>query len=142
MLGRRSARRILNSRKYSEQITIVQQGAGERDSNGEYIDGAEMRFTLRASIENVGLQTMKLLRDNSEAGERIIDARYFFIPAQQSNFVRPLRVGPNQTDNDRIIYNGLSYAVSSMDDFSNHGHIEVIATRTEGQDDDAATRNR
>ena len=138
-VGRRSARRILNSRKYAECVSVVQQLPGARDEHGEFVAGAVRRTSLNCSIQSVGLQTMSLLRESGIGGEGIVDARMFFIPTDQTNFTRPLRIGENQTDNDKIEYSGLLWHVVRIEDYSNHGHIEVTAVRKSGQSDALAT---
>lgn len=141
-LGRNTARRILTGSKYTECVTILQTLAGARDDNGEFIAGKTVKTQVNASIENVGLQTLSLLRDNSIAGERIVDVREFFITTLNTNFIRPVRVGDvGQSSNDKIEYAGFTWDILRVEDFTNHGHIEIIAARIEGQSDAAATRN-
>lgn len=140
-LGRGSARRILRSRRYVEDVVLVQQNAGTRNEFGEFVPGPGDTFPVQASIENVGLQTQSLLRNNTEAGERIVDYRYFFIFATMTDFARPVRVGINQTDSDTIQYAGLDWDIVQIEDYSNHGHLEIIAVRREGQNDGVGTSN-
>ena len=51
--------------------------------------------------------------------------------------VSPLKIGTNQADSDIIVpdYDGLEYAVRVVHDFATYGHLEIYATRLEGQND-------
>ncbi len=133
-LIRTSARRVLNSPLYTEEICLKKETPGKRNDFGEYEEGRVQSFDLRASIEPIDPESQSKLRDIFPEGNRIVDARFFYICTDDEDLVKALRTGDNiQTRRDVIVYNDLEYLIKRIADYSVHGHIEVIATREEGQ---------
>ncbi|MCK5617397.1 hypothetical protein KAR91_86845, partial [Candidatus Pacearchaeota archaeon] len=66
-----------------------------------------------------------------------LDAISILFETTDFDAISPIRIGKNQTDSDIVIPNvtGISYAVRVSHDMSTYGHLEIFATRLEGQDD-------
>ena len=134
-IGRGSAKRILNSRRFTVCVTLTVERAGERNDFGEYEAGTPQTYDIRASQEPVD-NAETLRRIMGEEADRVKDARYFFIEVcGDEDFIRPLRTGVAQTRNDTITYNDIKYCIRQVADYTEHGHVEVIAVRMEGQND-------
>jgi len=134
-LVRRNARRILNSSLYAEDIKLCKEIPGERNQYGEYEAGRIKEFELKASVEPIDPESQSKYRDILTEGNRSVDARFFYICTVDPDFLKHLRTGQfKQTKRDVIIYNDERYLVRRIADYSQHGHIEVLATREEGQD--------
>ncbi len=133
-IGRQSARRIIRGRHFSSEVTLRVQAVGTRNEHGEYVNGATTETTLRASAEPSTLESMKELRLVLPEGNRIAEAFTFFLATTDQNLAKALRVGTAQTNPDVIVYQGLNYCIRSVKDFTDHGHIMIVATREDGQD--------
>jgi len=132
-LGVRSARRILRSKRVTEDI-VLRRTSGSRNAHDEWVADDPVDTPLKASVENTSLANSSR-REPTQAGNRVVDERTFFIFTQDHDLARSLRTGQNATYADVIIHNGLEFIVNRMMDFTSHGHIEVFTTRREGQDD-------
>jgi len=135
-LVRGNARRILNSPLYTEDICVIRQDGGARNKYGEYVAGRDNIYDLKASIEPIDPESASFYRNILPEGNRIIDARFFYIETTDPDFLKALRVGDfGQSQRDIIEHNHIRYIVRRVADYSQHGHIEVLATRQENQDD-------
>jgi hypothetical protein len=128
-LGRKSAR-ILTRNKMARSFIVRQETGGHRDAtNGEWLTGTWVNTTLKGLIHPItDRQRMEL-----EEGERLNEAISVIVATLNMNLIRPLKVGSTQAQSDVIIVDNINYWVRIVSDWSDFGHINVIATRQDQQ---------
>lgn len=128
-IGRRSAK-LLTKSKFARDFVLVRQMVGSRDSNGRWVAGAEISENLKGLVrEATNTERLQL-----QIAERLSEAITIFFHSTVSDKTRPLRVGTVQTDSDIIIVDNLRWAVKTIGNWSDFGHIKITCVRLEGQD--------
>jgi len=127
-IGRKSSK-ILNKKNKSREFDLLKEDPGAR-VDGIYIPGAAIRTTLIGSIQPATDSQRLMLPE----GERLDEAIAIYYETLNKDDIRPLRVGSDQTDSDKIDVDSLIWAVRAVKDYHDFGHLEIIATRLEAQD--------
>ena len=109
-----------------ERGTLIRQAAGRR-VRGVYEPGAETREEVWLVAEPASAGAVRQIQPE---GSRIQDWRWFWLDPP----VKPVRVGPNQTDSDQVEYRGVRYRVRSVLDYA-PDFVEALAVRVREQDD-------
>ena len=112
-----------------EPAVLVREAVGSF-SDGAWVPGAVTRTNVE--VVSSPLEMAGEWRDVIEPGDRLSDYREFFV--FDPDTVSPIRVGSGQTGPDKIEYRGVTYLAKSDQDWTPHGYIRVLASRTEGQD--------
>lgn len=128
--GMLAAKAFLRNPRNIETFTLIKQAAGSRDSTGVFVPGTETSTDLIGSVQPLTGSDRQALPE----GERLLDAKCVLYETTNQDDIRPLRIGTAQTDSDIIEYKGIKYAVRLVHDMSDYGHLEIHATRIEGQD--------
>lgn len=131
-IGQNSAKSVLRNPAFIEQFTLAKQDSGDRDATGVYDPGDDNVFPDEyGSIQPLdGKQRQEL-----QEGERLLDGICILFETMNFNAISPLRIGAGQTDSDIVTpkSTGINYAVRVVHDMSAYGHLEIFATRLEGQ---------
>ncbi len=129
--GAMSAMAFLRNQRNIQTFTLIRQEAGSRDSEGKYVPGNDIIDPdASGSVQPLdGQQRLEL-----PEAERLFDGKCILYLTDDFDSIRPLRIGTSQTDSDIVEYKGIQYAVRVVHDMSDYGHLEIYATRLEGQD--------
>ena len=128
--GMLAAQAVLRDQSNIEPFILMKQAAGDRDDDGVYVPGAESIFPdLEGSIQPLNGKS----REELPEGERLMDAICLLFETTDHDAIAPLRVGIDQTQSDWIEWNSINWAVRVVHDMATYGHLEVYATRLEGQ---------
>jgi hypothetical protein len=127
-IGRRSST-LLRSDRFARDFVLVRQAVGIRDSDGRWIAGAENSENLKGLV----CKATDAERSQLQMAERLSEAITIFFHTLARDKMRPIRVGSVQTDSDVIIVDNLRWAVRSVGDWSDFGHIKITCIRLEGQ---------
>ena len=127
-IGRLSAR-ILNGSRLGRSFQVRQYPTGSRNEFGDWISGEPVITDMVGSIQPA---TEKQKLQLPEA-ERISEAIIVYVATLNADTISPLKVGTTQSQSDIIIIDGLEWSVRAVKNFSDFGHLEIIATRIEGQ---------
>lgn len=129
--GMLAAKAVLTDPANIEPFVLTKQAPGNRDSTGVFVPGGETVFPdLEGSVQPLDGKSRAQLPE----AERLLDAICILFWTTDHDAISPLRIGTEQTDSDLITWNGLTWAVRVVHDLATYGHIEVFATRLEGQD--------
>jgi hypothetical protein len=130
-IGQNASKAVLRNQASIEQFTLIKQNPGIR-VKGIYTPGSDNTFPNEfGSIQPLDGKS----RSELPEGERLLDAKCILFETSDYNAISPLRIGTKQTDSDIIIpaISGIRYAVRVVYNMSTYGHLEVYATRLEGQ---------
>jgi len=130
--GAMSAMAFLRNPRNIQTFTLIRQEPGSRDSTGVFVPGADIVDPdATGSVQPLdGQQRLEL-----PEAERLMDGKCILYLTDDFDSIRPLRIGTSQTDSDIIQYKDIQYAVRVVHDMSDYGHLEIYATRLEGQND-------
>ncbi|MCK5133223.1 MAG: hypothetical protein KAR40_13860 [Candidatus Sabulitectum sp.] len=129
--GTLASKAVLSDQANIEPFILTKQHPGGRDDTGEYIAGSDIVFpNLEGSVQPLDGKSRLQLPE----GERLLDAICILFHTLDHDAIAPLRIGKSQTESDTITWNGLLWAVRVVYDMASYGHLEVFATRLEGQD--------
>ena len=106
----------LAARRFPDSIIRRREEPGYRDKNGEWVPGATVETTLRASV-----QPLKLEDADTVAGVRVQDRRKAYIPVPDA-----LRAAADDATGDVVIYQGLEYAVTLSESWPNHTRAMLL----------------
>ncbi len=116
--------------RFAETGQIIRQERGHRIADGTFQAGPEQE------PEEVSLvsapPSAAVMRDIVPEGGRLSESRMFWIDTDD---LKPMRVGFNATDGDRIEYEGKRYRIKHVEDWTREGFVEVLAVREDGQSD-------
>lgn len=128
--GAMSAMTFLRNPRNIQTFTLIRQEPGSRNSEGVYVPGLDIIDPdATGSVQPLdGQQRLEL-----PEAERLMDGKCVLYLTDDFDSIRPLRIGTSQTDSDKIEYKGIQYAVRVVYDMSDYGHLEIYATRLEGQ---------
>lgn len=128
--GMLAAQAVLTDKANIEPFILTKQAPGDRDETGVFVPGGETVFPdLEGSVQPLDGESRLQLPE----GERLLDAICILFKTTDHDAISPLRIGAVQTDSDLITWDGLNWAVRVVHDMASYGHIEVFATRLEGQ---------
>lgn len=128
--GQLAAKAVLRDPQNIDTFSLKKQAPGDRDSTGVYVPGAEtITPDLNGSIQPLDGKS----RNELPEAERLMDAICILYETLDHDAISPLRIGTVQTESDIIIWNGLNWAVRVVYDMALYGHLEIYATRLEGQ---------
>lgn len=127
--GMLASKSVLTSSTNTEPFILTKQGVGSRDATGVYVPGADQVLPLIGSVQPLDGKSRAQLPE----GERLLDAICVLFYTTDHDAIAPLRIGAAQTNSDTITWNGLQWAVRVVHDMASYGHLEVFATRLEGQ---------
>ena len=122
--------RLLRTRRWTEDATLVQEGAGTRNEFGEFVPGATTETAVKVRSGPVGGDG-GVTRWQIPEGERIQDYRSFLMIGRS---VAPIRVGTGQTDGDVLVYQGIRYRIADAQPWPEQDLTVVLAKSEEGQD--------
>jgi len=129
-IGHNAAISVLRNPDFIESFALKKQAPGDRGDDGIYVPGAETIWYLQGSVQPLDGKS----REELPEGERLFDAICILFETLDHDAIAPLRIGAAQTESDIIVYNGLDWAVRVVHDMATFGHLEIYATRLEGQD--------
>jgi hypothetical protein len=122
---------LLTNPRFASELLLVKRGAGSY-VDGIYTEGAEETTELVGSAQPISPDD----RENYDFGERVIEARVFYIKGLDKGLIRPMRQGDStNTRGDVIRENAIDYEVYSVESFYLNQHIKCIAVRREDQPD-------
>lgn len=127
--GSLAAQAVLTDPANIELFVLIRQDSGDRDNTGVYDPGFGNNEELLGSVQQLDGKSRAQLPE----GERLLDAIIILHKTTDHDLVAPLRIGELQTDSDTIVWNNLNWAVRAVNDFASYGHMDIIATRIEGQ---------
>ena len=129
-IGQNAAIAVLQNPAFIESFILKKQAPGDRNDNGVYVPGSETTFPdLEGSVQPLTGKS----REELPEGERAFDAICILYGTLDHDAISPLRIGTLQTESDLIVYNNLNWAVRVVNDMATFGHLEIYATRLEGQ---------
>lgn len=119
---------VLFLEAFAQPFIIRRSATGYRNQYGEFVeDGFEQDMNVIGSIQPLSGRD----RLNLPEAQRVAEGIIAYV--KNSVDVKSLRVGTDQSDGDRIIFNGIHYLIRSIKDWNVHGHYKIVATRVEGQ---------
>ena len=122
---------LLTNPRFASDLLLVKRGAGTY-VNQIYVEGAEEITEIVGSSQPLPQDE----RDNYDFGERITEARVFYIKGIDKSLLRPMRQGDStNTRGDIIRENNIDYEIYSVESFYLNQHIKCIAMRRENQPD-------
>lgn len=127
-IGRRASR-LLDKSKFSRTFTLTQEAAGDRDNDGVYVPGATTSTDLKGSVQPSTDEERLQLPE----AERLSESITVMFRTTQKGAIKPLTVGTSPAGSDIITVDSLNYAVRSVSNWSDFGHVNAIAVRLEGQ---------
>ncbi len=126
--GQLAAMAVLRNKRNISEFVLKKRAAGTR-VEGEYVPGSETEFPLEGSIQPLDGRSRQELPE----AERLFDSICILFETTDHNAISPLTIGIAQKDSDTIFWNDLNWAVRVVHDMATYGHLEVYATRIEGQ---------
>lgn len=93
--------------------------------------GATNEADVQAVVDPMSLAGMAELRSNTQGGQRISKAIEVFIESSDLADIKPM--DDQGAGADKIEWNGETYIVHSVVDYSNDSHFEVVAIRLDEQ---------
>lgn len=131
-IGIGAAQMVLRNPAFIEPFTLTRQAPGTR-SKGIYQPGALTSSDLEGSIQDLTGEERRALPE----AYREDDAVCVLYETQDHDLIRALRRGASDQTNPDIITRastGFQYAVRVVHDMADYGHVEIHATKIEGQD--------
>jgi hypothetical protein len=117
---------LTQSTLFAEDLILRQESAGVYNEYDEFVAGQTTDYNVNGSVMPVGGET----RTNDVTGERVHDN--IKICFDRQHLLSSLNQGTNAKHGDIIIYNNTNYRISSVQDYVNHGFINVTAIKLDG----------
>ena len=127
--GQLASESFLTNPRNIMEFYLIKQSAGSRNDEGVFVPGSPPPVKKTGSVQPLDGKS----RANLPEAERLMDAICVLYLTIDHDAISPLRIGTLQTDSDIIRYRGIKYAVRVVHDMADFGHLEVHATRLEGQ---------
>lgn len=127
-IGRFTSRLSSNAR-FGRDITLRRTAESNYDANGRWLEGAATETPLVANVQPATARQREVLPE----GDREMEAIAVVLETYNRGAVLPIKSGSTLQDADSLVVGGVVYIVRDVADRSIHGHLEIVATREEGQ---------
>jgi hypothetical protein len=123
------------SRGFVEQsFTVRQQSVGAYDDEtGQYVAGADTDTGLTGSVQPAAGEVLQQLPENERVSETLSIWTNGIAATGVVIKIRSNRFGTEQTQGDKILYDGFEWSVRINFDFNAHGHQELLITKDDDQ---------
>jgi len=114
-----------------EAFTFTNETGGYNDTTGKWEEVTSPPVSGIGSIQPVPIEELRERIEWEDGGAKIISAILIYTTA---NLIAAKNSDPASVGSS-VLYKALDWKVISIDDYSNHGHIEAVAVRVDDQGD-------
>ena len=121
---------VLNTAQYKQDFTYTNETGAFNDSTGRWEPVTSAALPASGSIQPVIRTEFHELLEWAGGGARIVSAILIFT---QSDLIAAENGDPTSGTGSTVTHDGLKWKVIDIQDYSAHGHKEVIAVRIDAQ---------